>query len=114
MDELKKIKQELKTTIEAVEIRISQIVEDLRQKLHNIDKENKEILNKIENLEINNRKNNIVIFGLQKNSQDVSSEFITTELNRLIGVNVTESDLNNFYTSQVAQLIPQDNLRIKY
>lgn len=94
-DEVIKNRREIKSAIEASEARLLMKVEEQKQKANQLEKENIFLKNKVEILERNLKKNNIIIFGLE--NQDTSSLAITEKLSTLLGVVVRESDLNNSY-----------------
>ncbi|KAG5879599.1 hypothetical protein JTB14_025246 [Gonioctena quinquepunctata] len=95
IDEIRQTKQELKSLIEAVEVRITLEVEEINRRLNKLEKENKLIQERTENLERKIKENNIVIFGLKQN---ITIDFISRELEILVGIEVQAADLNNFYT----------------
>lgn len=97
LEEIRKSRQELKATIEAVEVRISLKIEETNRKLNKIEKEYKEISEKIEKIEIKQKENNIIIFGLHKTPEQINLQTIRSEIKKLVDVDINESDLNNFY-----------------
>lgn len=97
LEELKKNKQELKSLIEAVEVRITLKIEDLNRKINTLQSKNAENTNRIESLERKSKENNIIIFGLESKPDDITIDFIKSEIKKLVDVTITESDLNNFY-----------------
>lgn len=98
IDEIRCTKQELKTVIEAVEVRLSLKVEEINREVYRLKKENRLLHETIEKLDRKSKENNIVIFGLKHPPQNISASFILTELKRLTDVDVNEIDLNNFYS----------------
>ncbi|KAG5865271.1 hypothetical protein JTB14_006491 [Gonioctena quinquepunctata] len=95
---LRQTKQELKSLIEAVEVRITLKVEEINRRLNKLEKENKLIQERTENIERKIKENNIVIFGLKHPGQNITIDFISRKLERLVGIEVQAADLNNFYT----------------
>lgn len=106
IDEIRQTKRELKSLIEAVEVRITLKIEDLNRRLNKVEKQNKLFEEKIEQLERKSRENNIIIFGLKHPAQNISLDFLTSELKKLIGVEVKETDLKNYYTLGKTETAP--------
>lgn len=102
LEEILRNRTELKNTIEASETRLLKQVEELNNKLNNLEKENADLKNKIKILETKNKKNNIVLFGLE-NSEKISPQFICQQLKRHLDVDVIEADINNLYLSGNSQ-----------
>ncbi|XP_057663191.1 uncharacterized protein LOC130898139 [Diorhabda carinulata] len=98
LEEIISSKEELKSLIEAVEVRLSLKIEDLYRKLNKVEAENRHLSNKIENIERKTKENNIVIFGLDTKPEEITPEYICNELGRLVNVTINESDLNNIYS----------------
>ncbi|KAG5877264.1 hypothetical protein JTB14_009760 [Gonioctena quinquepunctata] len=96
IDEIRQTKQELKSLIEAVEVRITLKVEEINRRLNKLENENKLIQERTENLERKIKENNIVIFGLKHPGQNITIDFISRELERLVGIEVQAANLNNF------------------
>ncbi|KAJ8935638.1 hypothetical protein NQ318_015615 [Aromia moschata] len=88
LEEIKKSKQELKASIEAVE--------EVNRRINALEQKNKNLEDKLENIERTQRKNNIIIFGMQ-NVQQVTPEIICDELKKEIDINLNISDFNNVY-----------------
>lgn len=96
LEEIKKSRQELKATIEATEVKVLLKIEEINRRLNKVEQQNIEIEEKLEQLDRLGRKNNIIIFGLQQ-PQQITAQSICQEIKRLIDVNISLSDLNNFY-----------------
>lgn len=99
-DEIINNRKTIKLCIEASETKILLKLEDLKHRVDNLEKENLDLQNRIEELEKANRKNNLVIFGLNNiiHSEKITTETIISNLNELLGLNLLETDLNNIYT----------------
>ncbi|KAG5867040.1 hypothetical protein JTB14_008339 [Gonioctena quinquepunctata] len=95
-EEVIKNRTEIKSSIEARETRLLLEIEEMKQKVNNLETENQILTNKVEILEMNSEKNNILIFGLES-SEDISATSVTKKLKTLLDVNVNEADLNNLY-----------------
>lgn len=98
IEEIRETKRELKSVIEAVEVRLILKIEEIKNRLTKLEIVNQQLEEKAERLERKNKENNIIIFGLKHTGQNITTDFITGEIKRLVGVEVQHSDLNNFYT----------------
>lgn len=87
---------EIKLLIEASETRILQKIEGLETRIGEIEKENQILRNKLKQIEKSSRRNNIVIFGLNK-SQQVTPEYICQEISKLLDISLESQDVNNVY-----------------
>lgn len=96
-EELIKTKIELKSAIEAGEARVVLETELLKNKIKHLEKENQNLRNKVEQFDRNNRKNNILIFGLERQSKEVPVESIKSELKNLLDIDLKENDISNVY-----------------
>lgn len=65
LEEIKRTREEIKSSVEAVEVRLSMKSEDLRRKIQRL--------------------------------VGITLEFVEEELGKLVGINVTGGDINNFY-----------------
>lgn len=106
INEIKLTKQELKSIIEAVEVRITLKIEDINRRLSKVEKQNQLFEEKIEQLERKSKENNIIIFGLKHPAQNISVDFITSEFRRLIEVDIQELDIKNFYALGKTETAP--------
>lgn len=97
LDEIKNSKTELKNCIEASEANILLKIEDLKFRVNQLEEENLYLKTKIEKLERKDRENNIIVFGWSAPNENVTLDFISTELKNLVGVEVEKKDINNFY-----------------
>lgn len=95
-EEVLKNRAENKAVVEASEARLALQFEELKQKLQKLDAANNTLTKKVELLERNFKKNNILIFGLE-NSHTISPDQICTTLSRLLKINIGISDINNVY-----------------
>ncbi|KAJ8967343.1 hypothetical protein NQ314_002948 [Rhamnusium bicolor] len=96
-EEILKNRTELKNTIDASETRLLQKIEELNKRLNTLEKENLNLKTKIEILETRDKRNNIIIFGINK-PDTISPQFICQKLNHLLDTDLTELDLNNAYS----------------
>lgn len=97
LEEIKQMKKELKSSIEALEVRIALGVQEINRRVIELEKENSLLKKQLELQEQRHRENNIIIFGLKHPQHNLSAEFVRNELKNLVGIEVKESDLNNFY-----------------
>lgn len=105
-EELVLVKQELKSAIEASEVRLQLKIESYNGKIRNLEKENQNLRRKVEILERNTKKNNIVVFGLHKGKEEFSVDNICNKLNSHLGVRITRADINDTYLLGRSQNCP--------
>lgn len=98
LNEILNVKTELKNFFEAGEVRLVLKLEELKNKINKLESENRELRTKVENLERNQRKNNLIIFGLQLANTDNVKQFVQRKLNELMGIGLQEQDINNIYS----------------
>lgn len=91
------LKNELTNAINASEARLRLDIEGLKNRIVQLEEENNTLKNKLEKLERKTRSNNIVLFGLNKECADITTGYLIAELKNLFGVDVLESDINNYY-----------------
>lgn len=96
-EEVLKNRNEIRSYIEASEVRLLLKIEELKLRLDSVEKENLTLQNRIEYLERTNKKNNIIIFGLIKDDEKITTTLIIQELNKLLELNLAETDINNLY-----------------
>ncbi|KAJ8982402.1 hypothetical protein NQ317_017204 [Molorchus minor] len=96
----------LKNTIEASEVRLLLKIEELNHKIISLENENLLLKNKVEELDRNSRQKNIIIFGLNKKTDEIAPEYICQELKTLLDVNVTASSISNIYSLGKAENSP--------
>lgn len=97
-DEIIKNRGEIKNKIESSEKKLLLIVEEFTKKLKEVETENLLLKEQIENISRENKKNNIIIFGLTQKNTDVTGKYICQKLKDLLAVDLNESDLNDFYS----------------
>ncbi|CAG9822919.1 unnamed protein product [Phaedon cochleariae] len=105
-EEIVNSKKEIKNAIEASEVRLLMKIETFSEKIKKLEKENTELKEKIETLERNGKKNNIVVFGLTKKFEDLSVDNICNQLNKILDVEINISDINNLYRLGKAENSP--------
>lgn len=113
MDEIQKNKEELKNAIKASETRLLLTHENLKTKVHDLEKENFSLRNKVEFLEKGSKENNIVIFGIDLD-EEVSVEHVLQELNNRLEIDITYKDINNIYRLGKNKECPVETAFISY
>lgn len=88
--------EEIKLAIKASEANLLMKIEELNHRVSSLEVENCHLSNKIETLEILNKKNNIIIFGLDKPELQTPNQ-ICQELKNCLKIDVELTDLNNAY-----------------
>lgn len=97
-DEIIRNRTEIKSKVEATEVRLLLKIEELTNKLKLVETENCVLRNQVETLERANKTNNIIIFGLNQKTTEVTSGYICQKLKDLLDVDIIEADFNDFYT----------------
>lgn len=97
LEEIQDTRRELKNSISASEARLLLEVQALRNKNGLLERENKDLKERLEKTERWCNKNNIVIFGLKIGS-NITAEFLCREIYRLLGVRVELSEISDLYT----------------
>lgn len=95
--EIKKSKEELKNQIIASETRLHLKIQELTGRIIEVEEENSYLKNKIERLERETKKNNIVIFGLNKEAKEIDIDTVCKEISQLVEVKTEISDIANFH-----------------
>lgn len=83
------VSRELKEEIKSIKNNINQEIKNLERKLEEID-------DRIAFIERGRRKNNIVIFGLKTDQENLLKTTLS-QLNRIFGSHLQEKDINNLY-----------------
>lgn len=98
MDKIKNdIIMELKNVIAASETRILSKIETINEKAIRLEEENTELKGKVEYMERQLKKNNLVAFGLVKKPEEVAVDNICNKLNALLELNITTNDISDLY-----------------
>lgn len=106
LEEVQRNRTEIKNAIEASEARLLLRIEEQSNRIRQLEVENQILNEKVENLERNSRNNNLIIYGLNKCPSDITSEFICNQIKILVGIDLQESDINNFYTLGKTETAP--------
>lgn len=88
---------ELKNIIEASEARVLLKIEELKNKVKTLEEENLSLKIRLEEVDRTKRKNNILLFGLERQAKEVSIEFVTEKIQNLLDIRLKEADVNNAY-----------------
>lgn len=91
-----KLEQVINTVSSELKEEIKSIKNSINQKIENLERKLQKIEEKIVSIERANRKNNIVIFGLKTNQENLLRTTLS-QLNRIFGTNIQEKDINNLY-----------------
>ncbi|KAJ8954845.1 hypothetical protein NQ318_023408 [Aromia moschata] len=94
--EIIKSRNELKHSIEANEARLLLKIEAANNQIAALEKENRELKKRIEQIENLNRKKNRILFGLEEQT-DIIPQFICQKLNSLLDIDLCESNISNLY-----------------
>ncbi|CAG9817050.1 unnamed protein product [Phaedon cochleariae] len=106
LDEIIKTRNELKNSIEASEARLLLKLEEANDKINKLELENKILKDKVEYLEREAKRKNLIVFGLQKASDEITPEFICSELEELLDVRVNQSEISDLYTIGIGENRP--------
>lgn len=96
LEEIRDGKEEVKGYISATETKLLLEIQSLKKRNEILEGENEKLKNRLEKTERLQKKNNIIIFGLEANSK-LTSKYICTELNRLLSTRVETSEINDYY-----------------
>lgn len=97
LDEIINSKKELKNSISASETRLILEIQELKGRLNCLERENLELKEQLELSKRQQNKNNLIIFGLKKRSEKVTTALVCEELTRLLEVGLVESDIGDLY-----------------
>lgn len=95
-DKIESCKNELKNEIKASEARVILEIENIKARLNKLEKENSELANRVEAIEKQNKKKNILVFGLVR-QEEIDIKKVCEEINRSLGTNITEKDISDFF-----------------
>lgn len=98
LHEIKNCKDELKNSILASEARLQLKIEELNGRILYLEEENSILRNRVEYLERETKQKNILMFGLKGEPGEISTDFVCTELTRLLDVKVEHTDISDVYS----------------
>lgn len=96
-EEILNTRKDIKNCIEASETRLLMKIEQLKNTISNLEKENSELKEEVEYLKRGQIKKNIVIFGLNKKREEIRAENLCQDLKELVGVDLEVSDFGDIY-----------------
>lgn len=96
-EEILNSRTEIKNCIVASEARLLLKIEDLKNSVANLERENSELKEELEHLKRAQNKKNIVVFGLKKKREEVVAEILCEDFRGLLGVNLHTSDFVDVY-----------------
>lgn len=96
-DELVKNRNEIKNFIEASEARLLLKIEELKNTVSQLQKDNNLLNEEVETLKRENIKKNIVIFGLNKKREEITAENVCLDLNQLLEIDLNVNDFSDIY-----------------
>lgn len=89
-------KSELRNVIEAFETRLLLSQQELKNKVLELEQENECLKSRVEILERNSKKNNIIIHGLQTSTLSSTDSFCQ-EVSKLLNIKLNPSDINDAF-----------------
>lgn len=85
-----------RNVVEASETRLLMKIEEFKKKVEKLEKENIQLKEELEKLSRKEKKNNVIIFGLQI-SEELTPNTVCQKINELLDVDIKEADLNDTY-----------------
>ncbi|KAG5874245.1 hypothetical protein JTB14_028122 [Gonioctena quinquepunctata] len=98
IEEIQQNRVELKNAIEASEARIQLRIEESNERIRQLETENSILKLEIEKLERQQKKGNIVIFGLNKERHEITFDVIRNELKSLLQIDVSLNQIKDIYS----------------
>lgn len=90
------LKNELKTQISEIKNEFNSIIYQDQEKIATLESRNKELQEAIIQLQRRTRKNNIVVFGIKEDQQNIVEQ-VTTTLNNTLEIEILISDISDAY-----------------
>lgn len=90
-------RNEFKTSLQALETRLLFTIEGLNRKIRQLEVENSELNDKVEKLDRDARKTNLVVFGLKPSKDGNLIDETLGEIKKYTGVDVQVGELKNLY-----------------
>ncbi|KAL3267684.1 hypothetical protein HHI36_006818 [Cryptolaemus montrouzieri] len=78
---------------EFIELKILTQIEATEERVKDVEIENRELRDRIERLERESKRKNIIIFGLDKEESDISSELVCVTLNSSLKIDLWGADI---------------------
>ncbi|CAH1102354.1 unnamed protein product [Psylliodes chrysocephalus] len=98
LEEIQKSKNEIKSSVEACETRILLKIETLKNRISEVEKENEFLKDKIETLEQNSKKKNIILFGLNTTNSERTVSYVCELMKDKLGISIREEDVSDLYS----------------
>lgn len=97
LNEIQKGNNELKLALQALEVKLTLKIEEINHRLIQAEKENEDLKKRVEILERNQKKNNIVIFGFEREERYITVDCMIKFMKNFLKIELAESDFNNIY-----------------
>ncbi|CAH1100586.1 unnamed protein product [Psylliodes chrysocephalus] len=91
-------KTELKNALSSCERRLQSSIELESKTVRDLQEDNFKLKNKVEQLEITLKRNNLIIFGLKTPNNTIIINFIIDIINKLFDISLMYSDIANLYS----------------
>lgn len=98
LNEIIKNREEIKSAIETTEAHLLLKVEQDRNKINQLEQENNILRQEVESLKQANRKNNVIIFGIKHQVNEINVDFIQQKIKSLLQIELVKVDINDVYT----------------
>lgn len=95
-NELAIVKKDLRSAIEASEVRLLLKLEETTSRVRELEVENSKLKHQLEYLDKSSRKNNLIVFGLQT-SEKINVTYVCQQLNTLLSLDLNESDFSDVF-----------------
>ncbi|KAL3283731.1 hypothetical protein HHI36_024231 [Cryptolaemus montrouzieri] len=83
---------------EFIEMKILTKIEAIEERVKDVEIENRELRDRIERLERESKRGNIIIFGLDKEVSYISSELVCETLNSSLKIDLSGADIADVHT----------------
>ncbi|KAK9884797.1 hypothetical protein WA026_009026 [Henosepilachna vigintioctopunctata] len=97
LNEIVNVRKDLKEFIATSETRILSKLDTLQQKIREVEEENTSLKARIEKLERQSRRKNLIIFGLNKKPEDITLKTVCETLGPLLDEDISERDITDLY-----------------
>lgn len=112
LQEIKNSKTELRSAIVASESRLLLKLEEANRRILQLEGENKILNKRLQYFERQSRANNIVIRGLTLPDTVEIPDFVISELERLLGIKLSLTDLNDAFV--IGRRSPQSLIKVEF
>lgn len=97
LDEIIKTRRELKNSITASETRLILEIQNLKNRINNLEEENLQLREQLEQSNRNHNKNNIIVFGLKKKNDETITKSVCDEISQFLDVKLEEFEINDLF-----------------